>query len=102
MSMAPADGDRQATRAAVWARHWASGSPHSCAGSYGATYGGAVAAFWRGVLAEVAPGARTLDLATGAAALPRLFLELAPQLGLAIEAVDCTFGLTHLFQRTRG
>ncbi|MCB1996188.1 MAG: class I SAM-dependent methyltransferase [Rhodoferax sp.] len=88
MSMAPAEGDRQATRAAVWARHWASGSPHSCAGSYGATYGGAVAAFWRGVLAEVAPGARTLDLATGAAALPRLFLELAPQHGLAIEAVD--------------
>jgi len=88
VSSVPADADRQATRAAVWARHWASGAPHSCAGSYGATYGGAVAAFWRGVLADVAPGARTLDLATGAAALPRLFLDLAPHLRLTIDAVD--------------
>ncbi len=76
------------TRAAVWARHWASGSPHSCAGSYGPTYGGAVAAFWAEVLREVPAGARVLDLATGAAALPRLFLQLAPGKDLSIDAVD--------------
>ena len=86
--MSATDNDQRGGRAAVWARHWASGSPHSCAGSYGNTYGGAVAAFWRTVLADVPPGARTLDLATGAAALPRLFLEIAPQLSLVIDAVD--------------
>jgi SAM-dependent methyltransferase len=75
-------------RAEVWTRHWASGSPHSCAGSYGDTYGGAFAAFWRGVLARTPAGARVLDLATGAGALPRLFLQLAPELGLDIDAVD--------------
>ena len=40
------------------------------------------------MLADVPPGTHTLDLATGAAALPRLFLELAPQLDLLIDAVD--------------
>lgn len=80
----------EGSRAAVWARHWASGSPHSCAGSYGATYGGVVADFWRALLHEVPVGARTLDLASGSGALPRLFLQLAPQRLGTLDAVDLT------------
>jgi SAM-dependent methyltransferase len=76
------------TRTAVWTRHWAGGSPHSCAGSYGDTYGGAIAAFWQSVLKQTAAGSRILDLATGAGALPRLFFEQRPDLVLSIDAVD--------------
>lgn len=77
-----------ASRGAVWTRHWASGSPHSCGGSYGEVYGGAIAAFWGDVLESVSPGCRVLDLATGSAALPRLFLRMAPHKQLHIDAVD--------------
>lgn len=69
----PGDPDAQATRSAVWSRHWAHGATHSCAGSYGNTYGGAIAAFWRGVHDETPAGSRLLDIATGSGAIPRLW-----------------------------
>ncbi len=87
---ADAAGDHGSARAAVWSRHWASGSPHSCAGSYGDTYGGAIAAFWREVLQSTPAGAHALDLASGSGALPRLFAQLRPQHLGAIDAVDLT------------
>lgn len=73
-------------RQAVWARHWAGGAAHSCAGSYGATYGGAVAAFWRGVCDRTPAPARALDIATGSGAIPRLWLGF--RAGDAWDAVD--------------
>lgn len=75
-------------RQAVWTRHWATGAAHSCAGSYTDTYGGAIAAFWAGLHAHTAAGARVLDIATGSGALPRLLLHLRPALDLRIDAVD--------------
>lgn len=88
--------DRRRQRQAVWARHWASGAVHSCAGSYDDTYGGAIASFWRGVAAAWAPGGRVLDIATGSGALPRLLHGLshgmlhglAADLALQLDAVD--------------
>lgn len=64
---------RTLARQAVWSRHWASGAAHSCAGSYGTTYGGAVAAFWRGVCDRSPAPLRALDIATGSGAIPRLW-----------------------------
>lgn len=62
-----------ARRQSVWSRHWATGAAHSCAGSYGATYGGAIAAFWRHVCDGTPQGSRLLDIATGSGAIPRLW-----------------------------
>jgi SAM-dependent methyltransferase len=81
-------GDRRRQRQAVWARHWASGAAHSCAGSYDETYGGAIAQFWRGVAAGFAPGTRVLDIATGSGALPRLLRALQPGIPWQVDAVD--------------
>lgn len=78
----------RAQRQAVWARHWATGAEHSCGGSYGHTYGGAIARFWQEVHAQTVPGSRVLDIATGSGALPRLLLRLRPDLPLRIDAVD--------------
>lgn len=75
-------------RQAVWARHWATGTAHSCAGSYGQTYGGAIADFWQAVHAETPSGSRVLDIATGSGALPRLLLQTRPELDLHIHAID--------------
>ena len=80
--------DRRRQRQAVWARHWASGAVHSCAGSYDETYGGAIASFWRGVAATWTPGAHVLDIATGSGALPRLLHGLASGPALQLDAVD--------------
>jgi SAM-dependent methyltransferase len=74
--------------AQVWTRHWASGAPHSCAGSYGALYGGAIAGFWRAVHADTPSGATLLDLATGNGAVPRLLLDLRPTLDCQVIGVD--------------
>jgi ubiquinone/menaquinone biosynthesis C-methylase UbiE len=79
---------QRAHRQAVWARHWASGAAHSCAGSYDQTYGGAIASFWQEVHALTAPGSRLLDIATGNGALPRLLLQMRPELDVQIDAVD--------------
>lgn len=80
--------DRQRQRQAVWARHWASGAAHSCAGSYGDTYGGVVAQFWRKQAAGLTADTRVLDIATGSGALPRLLRTLQPDAAWQMDAVD--------------
>jgi len=72
----------------AWSRYWAGGAPHSCIGTYGDRYGGAIAAFWKGVFAGLADGARVLDVATGNGALPRLFLDHCRHPGVTCDAVD--------------
>lgn len=87
MSLAPGPATAAGHRS-VWTRHWASGATHSCTGSYGATYGGALAAFWRDVHAQTPEGAQIVDLATGNGAVPRLLLELRPALACTITGFD--------------
>lgn len=86
--MTPPGPEPLGERQAVWSRHWGSGAPHSCAGSYGALYGGTIAAFWARVHADTPAGARLLDIATGSGAVPRLLLQLRPDLVCQIDAVD--------------
>lgn len=65
-------------RQAVWTRYWSHGAAHSCGGSYGNRYGGALADFWRAAFSQLGPGARLLDVATGNGPLPRLLLDCDP------------------------
>ena len=57
-------------RRQAWSSYWAQGALHSCTGSFDARYSGAIGAFWDAVVAEIPPGSRVLDLATGNGALP--------------------------------
>lgn len=75
-------------RRAVWTRYWSQGATHSCGGSYGSRYEGALAQFWRAAFATLAPGARVLDIATGNGALPQLLADFDPEGRLACDAVD--------------
>ncbi len=75
-------------RSAVWTRHWSTGAAHSCHGTYGDLYGGAIATFWRDVLSPLQRGQRVLDIATGNGALPRLLLGLHPELEIDVDAID--------------
>jgi len=75
-------------RQAVWSRYWAHGAAHSCGGSYGNRYEGALAAFWRAAFASLAPRARLLDIATGNGPLPRLLLDADPAGTSSCDAVD--------------
>lgn len=72
----------------AWSRYWAAGAPHSCVGTYGDAYGGAIYEFWRSVFAPLRAPGRVLDIATGNAALPRLLLEACADPGVTCEAVD--------------
>ena len=82
------DADATARRAATWTRHWAGGAAHSCAGSFGERYGGAIAAFWRQVAQDLPDGAKVLDLATGNGAVPRLLLDATGSRAVTIDAID--------------
>jgi SAM-dependent methyltransferase len=82
---------RMTMRQAVWSRHWSTGATHSCAGSYGKLYGGAIADFWRRVHADTPADARVLDVASGSGAVPRLLRHLRPDLDCQYEAVDLAF-----------
>lgn len=75
-------------RRAVWTRYWSQGATHSCGGSYGSRYEGALAQFWRAAFAQLAPGARVLDIATGNGALPQLLVDFDPDGLLACDAID--------------
>jgi len=75
-------------RQAVWSRYWAHGASHSCGGSYGNRYEGALAAFWRAAFAALAPQARLLDIATGNGPLPRLLLDADPAGASSCDAID--------------
>lgn len=72
----------------AWSRYWARGAPHSCVGTYGDRYGGAIAAFWKDVFEGLPTVARVLDVATGNGALPRLLLDNCGQPGVTCDAVD--------------
>ncbi len=72
----------------AWSRYWAQGVPHSCIGSYGDCYGGAIAEFWCEVFGELQAGARVLDVATGNGALPRLLLKHCPNPEVSCDGVD--------------
>ena len=76
-------------RRQAWSSYWAQGALHSCTGSFDARYSGAIGAFWDAVVAEIPPGSRVLDLATGNGALPlRLWETLGATSGIRIDAVD--------------
>lgn len=76
-------------RTAAWSSYWSQGALHSCATSFGANYAGAIGAFWRSTLADLRPGDRILDLATGNGPLPLMLWEQhGPEAGLEIDAVD--------------
>jgi len=77
-----------AARRDAWSRYWAGGASHSCLGSYGDLYGGAIAAFWNAVFGTLPAAARVLDLATGNGVLPRMLLERCPGPGVQCDAVD--------------
>lgn len=72
----------------AWSRYWALGAPHSCVGSYGECYGGAIGAFWRTVFAGIPAKARLLDIATGNGALPRLLVQDHRAANVQCDAVD--------------
>ena len=74
------------SRSAVWTRHWATGASHSCPGTYGELYGGAIATFWREVLSPLQRGQNVLDIATGNGALPRLLLGQHHE--IEVDAID--------------
>lgn len=81
-------GEATAARRAVWTRHWATGAAHSCVGSYGDRYGGAIAEFWTNLFASLSGAERVLDVATGNGALPRLLLDSRPATAISIDAID--------------
>lgn len=74
-------------RQAVWSRYWSHGVAHSCGGSYGNRYDGALARFWRSHFAALPAGARVLDIATGNGAVPRLMLDGAADT-VVCDAID--------------
>lgn len=76
------------SRREAWSRYWARGVPHSCIGTYGDRYGGAIGALWKDVFAGLPDGARVLDVATGNGALPRLLLDHCRRPGVTCDAVD--------------
>lgn len=57
-------------------------------GTYGESYGGAIAEFWREVFGRLPAVARVLDVASGNGALPRLLVEHCRSPGVQCDAVD--------------
>jgi SAM-dependent methyltransferase len=74
-------------RRIAWSQYWSAGGLHSCPGSFAGNYAGAIADFWQTALADLAPGARVLDLATGNGALPQMLLQRYGD-GVSVDAVD--------------
>ncbi|MET0717676.1 MAG: class I SAM-dependent methyltransferase [Pseudoxanthomonas sp.] len=74
-------------RRSAWSQYWSAGGLHSCPGSFAGNYAGAIAEFWRTTLADLAPGARVLDLATGNGALPQMLFQRYGD-AVSVDAVD--------------
>jgi len=77
-----------AQRAQVWSRYWASGARHSCAGSFGATYGGAIGLWWQQVFGDLQADERVLDIATGSGALLQLGLRDCRSAAVNWDGID--------------
>jgi SAM-dependent methyltransferase len=75
-------------RSQVWSRYWAGGTLHSCAGSFDANYGGAIADFWRQAFAALPVPARVLDIASGNGPLAQMLLGQRPEPAITCDAVD--------------
>ena len=73
-------------RRVAWSQYWSAGLLHSCPGSFAGNYSGAIAQFWESALADMNPGARVLDVATGNGALPKMLLQRGD--GVSVDAVD--------------
>lgn len=74
-------------RRIAWSQYWSAGGLHSCPGSFAGNYAGAIADFWQTALADLTPGTRVLDLATGNGALPQLLLQRYGD-EVQVDAVD--------------
>ena len=72
----------------AWSDYWAQGVVHSCVGTYGDNYGGALGDFWMKTFSGLPGGARVLDIATGNGALPRLLLSHAKHCDVQCDAID--------------
>ncbi len=75
-------------RSEVWSRYWALGARHSCGGSFGDAYGGAIGRWWQQVFEALPAGSRVLDLATGSGALLQLGLAHTRFDDIRLEGVD--------------
>lgn len=93
-SGAEEDDQSPAARHEAWSRYWARGAPHSCVGTYGDCYGGAIAGFWQEVFGDLPAVAHVLDVATGNGVLPRMLLDQCRRPGVTCEAVD--IAMVHL------
>jgi ubiquinone/menaquinone biosynthesis C-methylase UbiE len=80
----PADGSDQ------WDRYWAHGFVTSCALAFAANYEGRMRSVWEAFFAELAPGARILDICTGNGAIAIIANEVsrAAGKGFEIHAID--------------
>lgn len=75
-------------RSEIWSRYWATGASHSCAGSFGLHYGGAIGAWWRQVFEGLQADERVLDLATGSGAVLQLALKFCTSQDVQLRGVD--------------
>jgi ubiquinone/menaquinone biosynthesis C-methylase UbiE/FtsZ-binding cell division protein ZapB len=85
-----------------WTRHWATGAAHSCEGTYGATYAGAMGTFWQQIFAGLRSNDRILDIATGNGALPRLLVAQRADIPFHIDAVDLSSAMPPWFASHKG
>jgi len=75
-------------RADIWSRYWATGAQHSCAGSFGQQYEGAIGAWWQQVFEGLGAHERVLDLATGNGAVLQLALKHCRSRTVRLDGVD--------------
>lgn len=80
--------DADDSRRGAWSGYWQAGALHSCPGSFGDAYGGAIGEFWRQVVDSMQAGERVLDVGTGNGPLPRLISQRHGQMCPRIDAVD--------------
>lgn len=75
-------------RKAIWSRYWAAGAAHSCAGSFGTHYAGAIGRWWEQEFASLSGDERLLDIATGSGAVLQLALKHCPSPTIRLDGVD--------------
>jgi ubiquinone/menaquinone biosynthesis C-methylase UbiE len=84
----PQNQDQLTQRADIWSRYWKHGARHSCAGSFGSGYEGAIGAWWKLVFASLGANKRVLDLATGSGAVVRMGVEHCKHASVRFDGVD--------------